>query len=247
MNNDYTIVTVCTHFPTQDYFCLNEYFKSLKGESVLVLDGHYTNYGGLASKPKGLYKAIKEELIITKYIIFTDCFDFVFAVAPSEIIEHFKKPIGYNAPIIISAEKNCFPSDLKDEYDRLDNFGSPYKYLNSGMIIGETEAILKCLEAMDLANVPDDYFDEQKNCMIHPNDQFLWQQIFLKQPVKIELDYCQIFCNTLHSVQIDELEFNEGMGIVNKELGCYPMSFHLNGSAKTDGLREPILKHLTLI
>jgi len=246
MNKDYTIVTVCTHFPIEPYYCLNEYIKSLQGESVLVLDGNYTQYAGLASKPKGLYKAIKEGIIPTKYLLFTDCFDFVFAVKPSEMVEEFSKPNGYNAPIVISAEKNCFPDDLKDEYDNFYSFGSSYKYLNSGMILGETEAILTCLEAMDLPNVPNDHWDEEKKCMVHPNDQFLWQQIFLKQPVKIALDYGQLFCNTLHSVDIDELEFNK-LGIVNKECGCYPMSFHANGGAKTSGVLPEILKHLNLI
>lgn len=244
--NDYTIVTVCTHFPREPYYCLNEYIKSLQGDSVLVLDGNYTQYAGLASKPKGLYKAIKEGLIPTKYLLFTDCFDFVFAKEPVWLYEHY---LALDCPIVISAERNCFPNDLQSEYDKLKNptgKTTSFKYLNSGMIIGETEAILTCLETMDLDNVPDDHFDEQKQCMVHPNDQFLWQQIFLKQPVKIHLDYATSLCCTLHDVKLDELEFNSN-GIMNKETGIYSRSFHANGGAKTSGVLPEILKHLNLI
>lgn len=238
----YTIVTVCTHYPEQDYFCLKEYAKSLNGEPILVLDAEYTKYSGLGSKPKGVYRAIKEGLIKTEYIIFTDCFDFVFAVPPKELFEEYLKWEGH--PLVFSAEKNCFPADLMEQYDALDNMGSSYKYLNSGMIIGKTADLLATLEAMDLANVPEDYRMEDGN-NFHVNDQFLYQQIFLKQPVKMELDYAQALCNTLHSVKLEELNFDED-GIYNKECSVYPLSFHLNGSAKTDGLREPILNHLKL-
>ena len=59
------------------------------------------------------------------------------------------------------------------------------------------------------------------------------------------MDYEQILCNTLHEVKLHELDFSR-KNILNIETGFYPGSFHLNGSAKTDGLREPILKHLGL-
>lgn len=241
--SDFKIVTVCNRFPQEPYYCLNEFIKSIGKHEPLVLGTQPGEYTGLGSKPKLLYKAIKEGLIKEKYIIFCDCWDLVFAVDPKEFFESYLR--GGDEDIFISAEKNCFPSDLKDEYDKLDNFGSEYKYLNSGMIIGKTDAVLEMLEAMDLKNVPDDYRMENGD-MYHVNDQFLYQQIFLKQPVEMTLDYGQVQCNTLHGVSIDELEFDE-FGVLNLTTCCYPLSFHLNGSAKTDGLREPILKHLNLL
>lgn len=236
-------MTVANKRPTQPYYCFDEFFKSLQGEEITILGSTPGEYGGLGSKPRLLYSAIKSGEIKEKYLIFCDCFDLVFATKPVELFEHFLK---FNVPVVVSAEKNCFPADLKDEYDKLDNFGSPYRYLNSGMIVGETDAVLACLEEMDAKNIPNDYWSAEQNCMINPNDQFEWMKIFLKQPVKIELDYGQLLCNTLHSVKLEDLEFDE-FGIMNKECGCYPMSFHMNGSAKTDGLRKPILKHLKLI
>lgn len=240
---EYTITTVATHKPVQDYYCLDAYFKSLRGEPILILDREYTKYAGLMSKPKGLYRAIKEKLIDTKYIIFTDCFDFVFTEAPEVLFEVYK---NFHSPIVISSEKNCFPNDLKDEFDKLDSMGSSYKYLNSGMIVGETEAILSCLETMDLTDGSNDHWDAEKKIQVNPNDQFEWMKVFIKQVVPIELDYGQLLCNTLHSVEKDELDFNE-FGIFNKECGCIPLSFHANGNAKTSGVLPLILKHLNLL
>lgn len=237
----FTLVTVCTHMPQESYFCLNEYFKSTNNEPVLLLDTGFHSYTGLGSKPKMLYKAIKEKAINTYYTLFTDCFDFVFSKNPSNLMCQFFNRFG--APLVISSEKNCFPDTLRNEYDAL-NPPTSYAYLNSGMIAGETEALLACLEAMDLKNVPEDYRMENGQ-NFHVNDQELWQQLFLKQPVNIALDYQQILCNTLHSVKLEDLDFN-GEQIKNIETGEYPASFHLNGSAKTDGLRNPILQKLGL-
>lgn len=240
--SDFKIVTVCTHYPIQDYYCLDSFIKSLRDTEILVLGTEPNSYSGLGSKPKLLYKAIKYGNLRSKYTLFTDCWDFVFSMSPQHLFENYL--LWYpNAPIVISSEKNCFPDDLKEKYDALP-FTSSYRYLNSGMIVGETDAILAALEAMDLSNVPDDYRKEDGN-MCHINDQELWQNLFLKQPIKMVLDYNQILCNTLHSVTLDELSF-EPQGIRNIETGIVSCSFHFNGDAKTKGLREPILKHLNL-
>ncbi len=242
--SDYSIITVCSHVPVQNYFCFQEFFKSLRGKRVLGLGTRPQEYGGLGSKPRLLYDAIKSGNVPEKHIIFCDCFDVVFAASPDELFDAY---LGFGVPLVISAEKNCFPTDLKDKYDALENSNlTSYKYLNSGMVVGETEAMLAVLESMDAKNIPNDYWDEEKKIQVNPNDQFYYQQEFLKQPVDIVLDRYQILCNTLHSVKIDELDFNE-QGIKNIETNTYPCSFHLNGNAKTEGLREPILKHLNLI
>lgn len=237
----FKIITVCNRRPSEPYYCLDSFITSLGEHEPLVLGTQLGEYSGLGSKPKLLYKAIKDGLVDNKYIIFCDCWDLVFTINPDRIINEFF--YNFNSPLVISSEKNCFPTDLKEEYDKLP-YTSSYKYLNSGMIVGETEAMLSVLEAMDLKNVPDDYRQEDGN-MFHVNDQFLYQQIFLKQPVKIALDYNQVLCNTLHSVTLDELDFSEER-IKNIETKSLPCAFHFNGNAKTNGLREPILNHLKL-
>ena len=239
--SDYTVVTVCSKVPIEPYYCLREWRLSLGEVSPLAISAIGSSYQGLGDKPKFVYRAIKEGHIKSKYIIFCDCFDLVFCTTPEEIIKRF---LTFNVPLVFSSEKNCFPDDVKVEYDRL-NYESSYKYLNSGFIVGETQSLLEVLEVMDVESISDDYRKEDGN-MHHWNDQSLYQHIFLKQPVPMALDYQQILCNTLHSVKIDELDFSQDR-IRNIETGSYPCAMHMNGSAKTDGLREPILSHLKLI
>jgi len=241
MSQTYTIVTVANKIPEQSYYTFHEHFKSLKGEQPLVLGVNPGEYGGLGSKPRLLYHAIKENYITTPYIIFNDCFDLVYACEPKELFLKYKQ---FCSPIVVSAEKNCFPGDLRDQYDALgEDLDTPYQYLNSGMIVGDTEAILTVLESMDAKNIPNDYWDGEK--MVNPNDQLYWQHEFIKQPVQISLDRYQILCNALHDVTADELDFEQDR-IYNKVTKTFPCSFHLNGGAKTGGLREPILEKLKL-
>ncbi len=235
------VVTVCNRRPTEPYYCLDQFFQSLKGHDVYVLGTHPGKYKGLGDKPKLLLECLNNGWLKEKYTIFCDSWDLVFAAPMEEVLEVYK---SFNAPVVISSEKNCFPDDLKKEYDELPAT-STYRYLNSGMIVGETSAIYEMLVKMELDKVPDDYWDDEKKCNVHINDQFLYQQIFLKQPVKIVLDYNQKICNTLHQVKIDELDFSEER-IRNVETNSRPCAFHMNGSAKTDGLREPILSYLKL-
>lgn len=239
---DFTIVTVSTGKPREAYYTYDEFFASLKryGHEPLVLAPDKNKRFGLGDKPKLLRKAILDKAINTEYIIFADCYDLVFAGSPEEIMEMFKT---FDSPFVCSAEKNCFPGDLRDQFPE-----SPtsYRYLNSGFIVAETEAMLAVLESMNLDNVPDDYWDPQKNCMIHINDQFQYMQEFIKQPVKMVLDYKQVLSNTMHDVALDELDLNNSLGIMNRETGKFPLTFHLNGGAKTSGVREPILERLKL-
>jgi hypothetical protein len=50
----------------------------------------------------------------------------------------------------------------------------------------------------------------------------------------------------LCGVSASELSFEDGQKIRNIETNTVPMCWHFNGPAKTDGLREPVLKHLGL-
>ncbi len=237
---DYTIFSVCNRYPTEPYYCLDSWLKSVAAFNTLVVASVGTPYTGLCDKVKFLYRAILGGHIKTKYLIACDSWDLVFAADAEEVIETYK---CFNADIVVSAERNCFPADLKEQYDQLPSTSS-FKYLNSGFIVGTTDAMLAMLEAMEVESIPNDYFDGEKN--VHFNDQFEVQKIFLKQPVKMELDYQQILSGTLHSVTMDDLDFS-GERIKIKETGSYPCVLHMNGSAKTDGLREPILTHLNLI
>lgn len=240
---NYRIVTVSDKRPHQDYYCYDSFFKSLRGVEPLVLSNELMGerFYGLKTKPKWLYRAIKEGMITEDIIIACDCWDLVFQSHPANVTDIWYE---YAADIVISSERNCFPADLKDDYDNLP-YSSSYRYLNSGMIVGYRDAIFSALEAMDLPNVPEDHRKEDGQ-MHHTNDQQLWMSLYLQQPVSMKLDYNQRLCNTLHSMKIEDLDFGEN-NIKNVETGFTPCSFHANGDAKTSGLLQPILKHLNLL
>lgn len=236
----YKVVTISSHRPDAWYYLYDQFFKSLAGHPSIVIQPQY--WGGLSTKPKVLYRAIEQGAIDTKYIIFTDCWDLVFARTPDDVMDRY---LAFDSPIVISCEKNCFPDDLKEDFEKF-NPKTDYKYLNSGFIVGEVEAIFTCLEAMDLPNLQDDHYDAEKGCNYHPNDQFEWQKVFVRQAVPMKLDYFQALSQTLHDEKIENFEFDKH-GIKNKTIGSYPCAFHFNGGAKDNlSLREPILKHLNL-
>lgn len=237
---NYTIFAVCNRLPIEPYYCYGEWERSTEGMNKLVVSYVGTHYTGLCDKAKFLYRAIKFDHIKTEYVIVCDCWDLVFCATPEEIISKF---LEFDCDLVISGERNCFPADLKDEYDKLPATSS-FKYLNSGMIVGRTDKMLELLEAMKVEEIPNDYWDGEKN--IHFNDQFEYQKIFLQQPVNIKLDYDCVLSIPLHQVSIDDLDFS-GDRIVVKETNSKPCTLHMNGSSKTDGLREPILKHLNLL
>lgn len=240
---EFQIVTVSSRRPSQWYYLYDQFYKSLKGYDVMTIDNSKEQYwNGLATKPKWLYKWIKDEKIIAKKLLFVDSWDLVFGAKPEEVMECYET---FNAPIMISAESNCFPDTYKKEFDELD-FPVPYRYVNSGVIIGDTDAIMACLEAMDLPNVKDDYrMGDGQN--YHSNDQTMWQELFLNQPVKIALDYNQMVCQTLHNETAENFLFSKER-IMNKTTSTHPRIWHFNGGSKDDmKLREPILKHLNLL
>lgn len=239
--SNFRIVTVATHRPHEWYYTFDQFFASCGEHRPLILDRSFHHYSGLGSKVKMVYAAIKAGLIPEKYIMFLDCFDMFFAADPKELL--LKYFSFEDNPVVFSAEKNCFPADLKEQYDEFP-YKSSYAYLNSGMIIGETEKFLQLLESMNPKDIPDDY-QNPDGSMTHINDQFLYQQAFLNSPVNVAMDNKQALCQTLHDVVIGELDLT-GSRIRNKETGECPVIFHANGSAKDSGVKEPLLQFLNL-
>lgn len=240
MNN--LIITVSNRRPTEWYFLYDEFYRSLEGSQCMVID-YKENWGGLLTKSKWLYRAIRDGYINSELIAFVDSWDMIFTCPPEELFEKYK---AFDADIVVSTERNCFPPDLKDEFDKI-KAPTDYKYLNSGLVIGKTESIKKCFESVDILSMPDDHFDPVLQRNIHPEDQTLWQNLFLKQEANIKLDYYQQLCQTLHDATIDEFDLTEER-IKNKITNSYPCILHFNGGAKSNmELREPILKHLNLL
>ncbi len=241
----YRVITCATHKPVQDYYCFDSFIKSLNGHIAynLAASSVADKWGGLASKTKFLRKALKENLITDDILIVTDCFDVVFVKSFDELIEQYR---SYNKPIVASAEKNYWPEEgLRPEFDKR-NFPSSFKYLNSGVIVGERDAFVEVLESMDLDNYPDDHRKEDGQ-MFHSNDQFLYGNEMVKHPELMQLDYMCRVNQTMSGVKEDEIELLPNRVIRNKETGGEPCSIHWNGGSKTDWSMGTILTHLNIL
>lgn len=244
-NQDIRVVSVCDQVPEAGYYCYNEFMLSLQiqGVTPLILGKKKGEYNGLASKPKLLLKAIKLGWITEKYIIFCDSFDLVFTAPITYIVEKF---YDYNCDIVIGAEKNCFPNTYKNNFDKFwsEKNSTPYKYVNSGFLVGKTESFRVLLERMDLENEPDDHMQED-GTFYHSNDQELFQKAWVNQLVKISMDTHCILNWCMMNVDSDEIGKATNM-IQCLETGNYPATIHWNGGAKTNGTMDGVLKHLRL-
>ncbi len=239
MNKDYQIVVVSSGTPNAPYFCLDAFYKSLAGETILLLGQNFPNFH-LSDRPRILHDAIKNGAVSTEYIIFCDSWDLFFVDKPEVIIE---KHLANNCDITISAEKNCFPDDYREHFDKVAPKDTSYKYLNCGTVIGRTDAFFALLESMDAANQPYDYFDQEKGGMFHYNEQKYYHEEFVKQKLNIKLDYYQDIANCMQDVLPEELDFS-GEKIRNIECNTYPSIIHMNGNSKdAHGIRELTLKH----
>jgi len=242
MSKPYRVVAISNRIPQEYYYTYHELFKSVGNHEILILGQERGQYTGLSDKPRILYNAIKNGEIKEDIIIFVDAWDVVFAHNLDVVYETYK---SFNSDIVIGAEKNCFPACFKREFDLQPNKTS-YKYLNSGVIIGNKDAIFTALEAMDAPNLPVDYFDGRTSTNYHFNDQAYYMDIYLRQPVKISLDKECVIAQNMQDVQEGELDFSNHY-IRNIETYSFPLIFHWNGGSKDKWSREPILKHLKLI
>ena len=246
MNPELTIVTVADRFPDTHYLCHREFFASARkfGHEPLVLGQGPNEFTGLGSKPKLLQRAIKQGLIRTPYILFTDCFDVVFQQdlvrAPEAL--HF-----YAADIVWNAERNCFPDAGLAQFHS--DFGTSFRYLNSGFGIGRTEAFEASLEEMNLLHKEEGLHTNQETLTIeHANDQDWWmRQHLFGKACRSALDYRVLLCMTMCGLERRDVVFSEDEGdpvIACFETGHVPFALHFNGPSKTAGLLEPILNHL---
>lgn len=243
------VVTICDVPPMNNYYCYNEFLLSLQARGVfpLILGTKQGEYKGLVSKPKLLLEAIEKGIIKEKYIIFADCFDLVFQAEVETIIEAFEKISNFTGcKIVISAEKNCFPTDLKEQFDSL-TFPekTDYKYLNSGFIVAKTSDLRDLLVTMNIKFELDDH-EKPDGSWYHSNDQFLYQKAFINNPGLMFLDYGSVFSWCMQNVEPNEVQY--GMFDTVQPIGSsfVPMTIHWNGGSKSAGTMDPILKHLKL-
>ncbi len=247
------VVTVSSYDPKQPYYRPNAFRASLGKFGVVPTNlGYNEEWHGLMTKPRLYRKFLREGRQQGDLLIICDSWDVFFAAHPDEVVAIWKQNFSSSPNgsfITFNAERSCFPCapDTTAYFDavadRDKKIGTPWRYLNSGFMVGTGVQILKLLEAMDLDFIPDDY-QRPDGSWFNPNDQEQFQLAFLKQPAPMCLDYYTELCMAAHGSTLEELDFS-GPRIKNKITGTTPLVFHCNGSAKND-LAPAILEHLGL-
>ena len=138
-------------------------------------------------------------------VLFTDAFDVFYADDINTIYERY---VDLSAKVIFGAELYCWPD--KSIEDQFPDTHTPYKYLNSGTIMGEVRELKNILKYKSVADDGD--------------DQLFYQKIFLEGGYDIALDYEQYLFQT----------HDEEVGILNGQLhnpktNCCPCIYHGNG------------------
>lgn len=194
---------------------------------------HFLNEGpycGLMSKPKHLRQYLEREGGSFGKVLVVDAWDVVFTTGIEEI-EYNAKSISEN--IIFNSESNCFPDgSLSGPFDRLAGENHKYRYLNSGFIFGDTDAVLQMLRDMNLDDIPNDR-RRADGSWENFNDQKYYQLYALQTLGKTALDYRGILCQTLHGAADDEFAFlPDTMRVVSLLTKNQPCVIHGNGSGK---------------
>ncbi len=152
-----------------------------------------------------LLKDYLKDLPDEDLFLFTDGFDVFYADDINTIYERYR---DLSARLIFGAELYCWPQeDLADKHPQSN---TPYRYLNSGNIIGSVKEMKKIL----------------KNCNVKDaeDDQLFFQKIFIENKFDIKLDYeCYLF-----QTHDEDTEILNGQ-LHNPKTLCCPCIYHGNG------------------
>ena len=152
-------------------------------------------------------------------ILFVDGYDTFFTKNKGNLIETFKM---FNKPLVISAEKGCWPRQTPACFDPTNNpypaSPSPFRYVNSGTYMGYAWAVYQMLDET-LKKHP-----EQKD------DQYLLHDYFLNHPGEIALDYHQKIFSLLFKTTLIDFQFHpETKELTNLITNTKPFIIHGNG------------------
>lgn len=184
---------------------------------------------GHGAKIKLFYEAIASIKDKSKLVMLLDGYDLMCVASKEEILSKYLDYVKQHPTksIVFGAEIFCWPNkELELDYQQLylgNTTMSPYKFLNSGTIIGPVGDIV------DLIKPLYDKVDTKTD------DQLFYTQLYLQhtKDTHIQLDMqCAMF-QCLASQMKDDLIFDESkQRYYNVKTQTYPCFLHGNGDAK---------------
>lgn len=214
------VVTVASRVPKEPYYRYQEFLQSLSrfGVQPVVL-GMNQEWRGLMTKPWRLREWLRAGNAAGERIIVCDAFDVLFAAPPEEA--DAVAQAHYGDLVAFNAERACWPrGDLAEHFPET---GTPWRYLNSGVMVGPSERILALLEAMDIERIG---FDPPGGP--YPNDQGEYQRLYVERPVPMAVDGGCVFSACLSGCVDSDLDETGRLTLT----GTRPAILHLNGGAK---------------
>lgn len=234
------VVTIANKAPDHaTYYTWGAFHASLAefGFQARVL-GYGQPWYGLMTKLRKLQEWLRTGECQSDIIAVCDSWDSVWQKSPAQMDAQFR---DLGAKMVIGVERNCFPNPKNSKLHP--ECASSFRYINTGLILATPLRLLRFLNAMNLSDIPNDGEDPDNPS---PNDQHYVMEAFLNGDRDgIVLDTETQYVVNLCEVKKEELEWDTPQ-ITIKETGNAPFLLHLNGGAKTSGLREMILKKFNL-
>lgn len=112
-----------------------------------------------------------------EYTLFLDATDTNFTKNVDGMLDEYLK---YGHDIVVCAEKGLWPPTTYNHLYETTGVSSPYKYLNSGCMIGKTTAIISALQYTVNSADPNVHFVN--------DDQGIWATLYLLKKADIVLD-----------------------------------------------------------
>lgn len=230
------VVSVLNRTPDphrESYYRFDKFLASLSRYSYApTLLGLGEWWGGLMTKPRRVRDWLRSGACKGELVAVTDAFDVIFTSPPDEVADLF----GKRDEVMFNAEQGLWPrTDLAYAFP---DVGSPWRYLNSGVIIGKPALLLQLLESMTLDEIVNDcvagdHLHGGAGTHINPNDQAWYQYAYAARPVPMTLDYkCEI-AQSMSGCEGSEFSW-DGTQFKNIATGTVPKIWHFNGGAKNE-------------
>lgn len=225
------VVCVSSHEPQQDYYRFGAFKRSLarfKCDPVVL--GFGEPWQGLMTKPNHFMAWLRAgHCAPDDRVILVDCWDVIFCESPEFVSERCRHLFG--DAVVFNAEKACWP--LAELAVHFEDQGTPWRYLNGGVMCGPAGRLLAMFESMNLESYGFDRVDEATGLRIEPNDAVPLVMTFVNQPVPVVVDgKCQVM-QSFSACSADEFDITS-LGVVNKLTGTVPAILHFNGASKND-------------
>ncbi|HKI16560.1 MAG TPA: hypothetical protein VKA15_01710 [Isosphaeraceae bacterium] len=200
---------------------------------TLTLLGQGQSYPNNFAKPRLVAHYLRDHPV-HRFVLAVDFRDTVFCAS---LEETFGKYLSFGHEIVASTEPVCWP--LGSTAPRFPETGTPYRFLNSGVIFATREAWLAAWERMcekerRSSGLPPER--GQLGLSIFDCDQAAWSDLYLNKEADIVLDSrCEI-SQTLGGGAFDLGTANprflfEGRRIVNRDTGGRPCVIHSNSGS----------------